>query len=69
VVVGGAVLFTGAHRSRELSKQDAEQVEEYYSGAPIEELEEDELDQAINDLGIQEQPLDANDEAALAAAS
>ena len=69
VVVGGAVLFTGAHRSRKLRKQDAQQIEEYYEGAPIEELEEDELDQAINDLGIEEQPLDASDEAALAAAS
>jgi hypothetical protein len=68
VVVGGAVLITGTHRSRKLKQQDVEQIEAH-AGAPIEDLEEDELDQAISELGIEEQPLDKNDEAALAAAS
>jgi hypothetical protein len=66
-VVGGAVLITGAHRSRKLKQQDVERIEEH-TGAPIEELEEDELDQAISDLGIEEQPLDESDQAALDAA-
>jgi hypothetical protein len=66
-VVGGAVLITGAHRSRKLKQQDVERIEEQ-TGAPIEELEEDELDQAISDLGIEEQPLDESDQAALDAA-
>jgi hypothetical protein len=60
-------LITGAHRSRKLKQQDVERIEEQ-TGAPIEELEEDELDQAINDLGIEEQPLDESDQAALDAA-
>jgi hypothetical protein len=60
-------LITGAHRSRKLKQQDVERIEEQ-TGAPIEELEEDELDQAISDLGIEEQPLDESDQAALDAA-
>ena len=61
-------MITGAHRSRKLKQQDVERIEAQ-TGAPIEELEEDELDQAISDLGIEEQPLDESDEAALATAS
>jgi len=61
-------VISGAHRSRKLKQQDVEKIEAQ-TGAPIEDLEEDELDQAISDLGIEEQPVDANDEAALAAAS
>lgn len=67
VVVGGAVIISGAHRSRKLKQQDVEKIEEQ-TGAPIEDLEEDELDQAISDLGIQEEPVSEGDEAALAAA-
>ena len=61
-------MISGTHRSRKLKQQDVEQIEAQ-TGAPIEDLEEDELDQVISDLGIEEQPVDANDEAALAAAS
>ena len=61
-------MISGAHRSRKLKQQDVEKIEAQ-TGAPIEDLEEDELDQVISDLGIEEQPVDANDEAALAAAS
>ncbi len=67
IVVGGAVLITGAHRSRKLKQQDVQQLEEY-TGAPIDELEDDELDEAMNNLGIQEEPMDASDQAALNAA-
>ena len=61
---GGAVLHI---YDAFYKQQDVQQIEEYYD-APIEELEEDELDEAISELGIQEEPLDASDEAALAAA-
>ena len=68
IVVGGAVLISGAHRSRKLQQQDVQQIEEY-AGAPIEDLEEDELDEAISQLGIQEEPLSDSDQAALDASS
>jgi hypothetical protein len=45
-----------------------EQIEEY-TGAPVEELEEDELDAAISELGIQEEPITDSDQAALDASS
>jgi hypothetical protein len=67
IVIGGAVVITGAHRSRKLKQQDIQQIEEY-TGAPVEELEEDELDEAIKELGIQEEPLSDSDQAALDAA-
>ena len=44
-----------------------QQIEEY-TDAPVEELEEDELDAAISELGIQEEPLSDSDQAALDAA-
>jgi hypothetical protein len=66
--VGGAVVLAGAHHSRKLKKEDAAKIEEH-TGVPVEELEEDELDQAISELGIQEEPVTAEDEAALANAS
>jgi len=68
IVVGGAVLITGVHHSRKLKQQDVEQIEEY-TGAPVEDLEEDELDAAISELGIQEEPITDSDQAALDASS
>lgn len=67
IVIGGAVVISGAHRSRKLKQEDVQQIEEY-TGAPVEELEEDELDAAISELGIQEEPLSDSDQAALDAA-
>ena len=67
IVVGGAVLITGAVASRKFKQQDVEKIEEH-TGMSIEDLEENELDQAISELGIQEEPLSESDEAALAAA-
>lgn len=64
IVIGGAVVISGAHRSRKLKQQDVQQIEEY-AGAPVEDLEEDELDEAISALGIQEEPLSDSDQAAL----
>ena len=61
------MVISGIHRSRKFKQQDVEQIEEY-TGAPIEDLEEDELDEAINALGIQEEPVSESDQAALDAA-
>jgi len=47
-----------------LSKQDAQQIEEY-TGVPPEQLEDADLQQAMVDLNIQSQDLTAEDKAAL----
>ncbi len=65
IIIGGAVVLAGAHRHRKLKKQDAQRIEQH-TGVSIEELEEDELDQAMGELGIQEEALTAEDEAAIA---
>lgn len=67
IVVGGAVLVAAgaaAYGAYKLSTKDVERIEEY-TGAPVEELEDDELQGAMNDLGIQSQELDDQDKAAL----
>jgi E3 ubiquitin-protein ligase DOA10 len=65
ILVGGSVLLASSHRNRKLQQQDADKIEQH-TGVSVEELEDDELDQAINELGIEEQPLTAEDEAAIA---
>jgi hypothetical protein len=65
LIAGGFVLLGGAHRKRKMKKEDAQKIEQY-TGVSDEELEDEELDQAINELGIQEEPLTAEDEAAIA---
>ncbi len=64
IIVGGAVLIGGGALVYKLSKQDAQQIEEY-TGIPPEQMEEDDLKQAMQDLNIQSQPLTAEDQAAL----
>jgi hypothetical protein len=67
IVVGGMVLLASSHRNRKIKQEDAQKIEQH-TGVSVEELEDEELDQAINELGIQEEPLTAEDEAAIAAA-
>lgn len=57
LIGGGALVY-------KLSKQDAQQIEEY-TGVPPEELEDDDLQAAMKDLNIQSQDLNAEDKAAL----
>jgi len=67
IVVGGALLVTAgaaAYGAYKFSKRDADRIEEH-TGASIDELEEDELQGAMNDLGIQSQELNDEDRAAL----
>ena len=56
LLVGGLVAF-GAYK---LSTRDAQRVEEH-TGTPPEEMSDEELEQAMNDLGIEKQMRDAND--------
>lgn len=66
-MVGGAVLIGGGALVYKLSKQDAQRIEEY-TGVPPEQLEDEDLQQAMVDLNIQSQTLTAEDQAALAKA-
>ena len=64
-MVGGMVLLAvggAAHGGVKMSQKDAERVEEH-AGASVEELTEEELIAAMEDLGIQSIELDENDQA------
>ena len=67
IMVGGMVVLaaSGTAAAIKMSQQDAQRVEQH-AGAPVEELNEEELSAAMKDLNIQTQPLDENDQAALA---
>ncbi len=56
LLVGGLVAF-GAYK---LSTRDAKRVEEHTGVAP-EEMTDEELERAMNDLGIEKQMRDADD--------
>lgn len=67
IMVGGAILVTAgaaAYGAYKFSKQDVDRIEEH-TGESIDELEDDELQGAMNDLGIQSQELNDEDKAAL----
>lgn len=56
LLVGGLVAF-GAYK---MSTRDADRIEEH-TGVPPEELDDDELDQAMNELDIPKQTVDDSD--------
>ena len=64
LVVGGAILVGGGALVHKLSKKDAQKIEQT-TGVPPEEMSPEELDQTMQQLGIQSQPLTAEDQAAL----
>ena len=68
IIVGGAVVLMvgGAYSSYKLSKQDVEKVEQH-TGKSADDLTEAELETAMDDLGIQDMELTAEDEAAIEA--
>jgi hypothetical protein len=57
MLVGGLVAF-GAHK---MSQQDAKRIEEH-TGVEPEELTDEELAQAMGELGIEQQPMTAEDQ-------
>ena len=65
-MVGGFVLLAAAGTAAaiKLSKQDSQRIEEH-TGMPPEELEDEDLNQAMKELNIQSQPLTEEDQAAL----
>jgi hypothetical protein len=69
MMIGGMVVIAAAGTAAavKLSKQDAQKIEEH-TGLPPEQLEDQELQEAMEDLNIQSQPLTAEDKAALGGA-
>ncbi len=67
VLVGGAVVLAagGTAAAIKLSSQDAQRIEEH-TGLPPADLEDNDLQEAMNELEIQGQELTAEDQAALA---
>jgi hypothetical protein len=67
-MVGGMVLLAagGTAAAVKLSQQDAQQIEQH-TGLPPEQLEDNDLQVAMQELGIQSQPITAEDQAALGA--
>jgi hypothetical protein len=57
-------MIGGAYSSYKLSMQDVQQVEQY-TGKSTEELSEAEIENAMDELGIQDLELTAEDEAAI----
>jgi len=67
VVVGGMVVLAAAGTAAaiKLSQQDAQRIEEH-TGLPPEQLEDQDLEQAMQELNIQPQSLTLDEQAALA---
>ena len=67
MVVGGMVLLAagGTAAAIKMTQKDADRIEAH-TGASVEELTEEELVQAMRDLGIQSIELDENDQAVVA---
>ena len=68
IIVGGAagLRVGGAYTSYTVSQQEAQQIEQH-TGKPPEDLTEDQMETALDDLGIQDQELTPEDEAAIEA--
>jgi hypothetical protein len=62
-LAGGAVVWAG----HKLSKNDAEKIEEH-TGKPPDDLTDEEVETAMSELGIEEQELTEEDQAAIEAA-
>lgn len=68
IVVGGMVLLAagGTAAAIKMTQKDADQIEQH-TGVSVEELTEEELVAAMEDLGIQSIELDENDQAIITA--
>jgi len=69
ILFGGAVLLAAggaAYAGVKLAQKDADRIEEH-TGAPVEELNDEELQGAMDELGIQSMEMSEEDYAALEA--
>jgi len=66
MVVGGMIVLaaSGTAAAIKLSQQDAQRIEQH-TGFPPDQLEDQDLNQAMQELNIQSQPLSAEEQAAL----
>lgn len=66
VMVGGFILLAagGTYAAVKLSQQDAQRIEEH-TGLPPDQLEDQDLEEAMTELNIQSEPLTEEDQAAL----
>lgn len=70
IIIGGAVMVTAgaaAYGAYKFSQKDVERIEEH-TGAPVEELTDEELQGAMKDLNIQSQEMTAEERTQLGAA-
>jgi hypothetical protein len=69
MLVGGMVVLAagGTAAAIKLTQKDAQRIEQH-AGAPPEQLSDEELQGAMQDLGIQSQPVTEQDQAALGGA-
>ena len=70
VMIGGFVLLaaSGTYAAVKLSQKDAQRIEEH-TGYPPDELEDQDLQEAMQELDIQSEPLTDQDQAALGSAT
>jgi len=68
IIVGGAavMMIGGSYSSYKMSQQEVQQVEQN-TGKAAEDLTEQEMEASLDELGIQDQELTAEDEAAIEA--
>ena len=67
VIIGGMVLVGAGTAAYKMSHKDVEQIEQH-TGKPAEDLSEEEMTQAMDELGIESQEISDSDMAALEAA-
>jgi hypothetical protein len=67
LIVGGMLVVGTASAMRKMTQQDAEKIQQTTGKSP-EEMEPEELDQAMAQAGIQAQPVTAEDQQAMATA-
>ena len=69
ILVGGFVLLaaSGTYAAVKLSQKDAQRIEEH-TGLPPDQLEDQDLQDAMQELDIQSQPMSNEDQAALGSA-
>jgi hypothetical protein len=65
-VAGGAALVVAGNSAYKMSEADAQKVQQQ-TGKPPEDLSEEQLEQAMDDLNIEEQDLTPEDQAAIEA--
>ena len=67
LIVGGMLIVGSTSAMRKMSHEDAEKIQQTTGKAP-EDMEPEELDQAMAQAGVQAQPVTAEDQQAMAQA-